>query len=77
MWNANLSDEDSKKIREIPNFRRGTEIKINYNLSQKTLTFKIDNYSITLNEVLPDKGYSLVPCAIFLNVGDSINFNIA
>jgi hypothetical protein len=76
-WNSNVPNENNKKIQMIPKFSKGLEISFSYSCLEKSLNIKFNDFSFTLNNVLSDprRGVSLVPCVLFINPGDSVEFN--
>jgi hypothetical protein len=75
-WNANVPSENNLSLPDLPIFHKGMEIIISFDHEARTLNFKIKDYSLTLNNILthPKKGVSLVPCVLFLNMGDTVEF---
>lgn len=75
-WNSNVPSENNLSLPDLPPFHKGIEIIMSFDHQARTLTFKINDYSLTLTSILthPKKGVSLVPCVLFLNMGDNVEF---
>jgi len=69
-WNKNVPAENSKK-KEGLKLSGSQVIKVFYDASNLTLTFKVDNCSFTLTKVFADDNTQMVPCVIFSKNGDS------
>ena len=74
-WNCQNNKEEHKDL-SIPLMKRGNEIIMNYSSITKELIFK-GNTEYTLHNVTPITvgSSSLTPCILFLNNGDSAQFN--
>ena len=73
-WSNNNSSENNNKIPGYANIQEGDIVSMSYNAQQTTLTFKTDKFSYTLKNVIGENN-ALVPCVIFMNFGDSVNFS--
>jgi hypothetical protein len=76
-WNSNVKEEDDDEVSEIPKFKKNIQIKLFYNHNAHTLTFIIGDFKKILTGVYFQKGVNLVPCALLLNVGDCVEFQIS
>ena len=77
-WNCNVPAEHNTNI---PNFSspilKGDVVTFKYSAEEKELTYAIGNkLSGKLTSVNPSKGFNLVPCLIFLHMGDEMLFEL-
>ena len=71
-WNCNVSAENNKLI-NISEMKKGEEVKMEYDLLSKRLSFEIDGNMLELTCVVPVfPGEKLTPCVMFLHKDDAI-----
>ena len=71
-WNCNVNTENNKLI-SISEMKKGEEIKMEYDLLSKRLSFEINGTMLELTCVVPVfPGEKLTPCVVFLHKDDAI-----
>ena len=71
-WNCNVSTENNKLI-SISEMKKGEEIKMEYDLLSKRLSFEINGTMLELTCVVPVfPGEKLTPCVVFLHKDDVV-----
>jgi hypothetical protein len=73
-WNTNSHTQDSTLQEKLPKFKKGMEILIKYSPKDDTLTFTISKNVLTLTNVWCNEKSTLLPCVVFLNSNDAVEF---
>jgi hypothetical protein len=71
-WNTNNEAENNHQINLRKN-EKYNSVEVKYSHSNRSLTYYVNNEKVlTLTNVSPNDGYSLVPCCVFKEDGDEI-----